>query len=366
VAGVYISYPFCTQKCTFCNFASDVSSSDTRERYFGALMDEIRSHAWRWTPETLYFGGGTPSLLPLSDLRALLQTIPGAALRETTLECAPGTVTVEGAKTWAGLGINRVSLGVQSFVTEELRQTGRRHTAEIVAHNVEILRQAGIENLNIDLIAGLPGQTLHSWEESLDSLERLRAPHVSVYIFEVDEDSRLGKEALLGGVRYGADILPSEDLTADLYERAVERLASMGLLRYEISNFALPGAESRHNLKYWHLEPYAGFGLDAHSFDGARRWANPEQLADYLAGVHTDPAVATDRAEEHFFVGLRLSSGIQPTTEEWSRFAEPIARWTHAGMLQAENGRLRLSDRGVLLSNEVLQEFVGPQCLICP
>jgi oxygen-independent coproporphyrinogen III oxidase len=364
VAGAYISYPFCTQKCTFCNFASGVSSSETRALYLAALMDEIRSHDWRWNPETLYFGGGTPSLIPLSDLQALLRMIPAASLCEATLECAPGTVTTEAAKAWASLGINRVSLGVQTFVTEELRRTGRRHTAEIVARDVEILKQAGIPNLNIDLIAGLPGQTLQSWEESLDSLERLRVPHVSVYIFEVDDDSRLGKESLLGGVRYGADILPSEDLTADLYERAVERLTSMGIVRYEISNFARPGAESRHNLKYWHLEPYVGFGLDAHSFDGTRRWSNPEQLADYLAGAHTDPAVETNRTEEHFFVGLRLSSGIEPTTEEWSRFAEPIARGTSAGMLEAQDGRLRLSDRGVLLSNEVLQEFVG-ECLTC-
>jgi oxygen-independent coproporphyrinogen III oxidase len=358
VAGVYISYPFCTQKCTFCNFASDISSSEVREQYLAALIDEIRSHIWRWTPETLYFGGGTPSLMPLFHLHALLRMVPSNSVCETTLECAPGTVTVEAAKGWASLGINRVSLGVQSFVTAELRQTGRRHTADIVASDVEMLRQAGIENLNIDLIAGLPGQTLHSWEQSLDSLERLRAPHVSVYIFEVDEDSRLGKEALLGGVRYGASLLPGEDLTADLYERAVERLASMGLRRYEISNFALPGAESRHNLKYWHLEPYAGFGLDAHSFDGTRRWSNSERLADYLACADRDPAIETDRGEEHFFVGLRLRSGIQPTTEEWLRFAEPIDRWTRAGMLEAHSDRLRLSDRGVLLSNEVLQEFI--------
>lgn len=357
MAGVYISYPFCTQKCTFCNFASGVSSEEAKIRYLRVLLDEIRSEEWRWDPETLYLGGGTPSLLPIPELETILRVVPREALRESTLECAPGTVDAERARSWAEIGIDRVSLGVQSFVREELRRTGRRHTAEIVAEEVKVLRESGIGNLNVDLIAGLPGQTRNSWEESLDWVERLKPPHVSVYLFELDEDSRLGKEALLGGVRYGAELLPSDDLAAEFYERAVERLAAMGIHRYEISNFARPGSESVHNLKYWRLEPYRGFGLDAHSFDGARRSANADTLEDYLKGVRTEKATS-DRSEEHFFVGLRLSSGIRPTTEEWSRFADPIARWTQAGMLEIHDGNLRLSDRGVLLSNEVLQEFV--------
>jgi oxygen-independent coproporphyrinogen-3 oxidase len=322
------------------------------------LLDEILHEEWCWSPETLYLGGGTPSLMPISQLQTMLRAIPRQALREVTLECAPGTVTAERAHCWAEIGIDRVSLGVQSFVHEELRRTGRRHTAEIVAQDVAVLRDAGISNINVDLIAGLPGQTRFSWQESLDWVERLQPPHVSVYLFELDEDSRLGKEALLGGVRYGADLLPSDDLSAEFYERAVERLAVMGIHRYEISNFSLPGAESLHNLKYWHLEAYRGFGLDAHSFDGVRRWANSDELKDYLTGVRTENAIA-DRGEEHFFVGLRLRSGIRPTPEEWSRFADPIARWTREGMLLIQDGTLRLSDQGVLLSNEVLQEFIG-------
>lgn len=358
VPGVYISYPFCNQKCTFCNFSSGVSSETTKRGYMAALLRELRAHAWQWNPETLYLGGGTPSLLPLEDLGSIIEAIPAASLREVTLECAPGTVDSARASRWADLGVNRVSLGVQSFVKEELKRTGRRHDAEVVQNDVKALRDAGIHNLNLDLIAGLPAQTRASWEESLDRIGRLEPPHVSVYIFEMDEDSRLGREALLGGVRYGADVLPGDDLTAELYERAVERLSALGILRYEISNFSRPGAESIHNLKYWQLEPYVGFGLDAHSFDGEKRWANPDVLADYVKGLAMEKS-RTDPGEEHFFVGLRLSSGIQPTPEEWSRFNVPIARWIQAGLLESADGRLRLSDRGVLLSNEILQEFVG-------
>jgi oxygen-independent coproporphyrinogen-3 oxidase len=359
VAGVYISYPFCAQKCSFCNFASGVFPATAKERYLAVLRQEIRGHRWRWNPETVYFGGGTPSLMPAAELRDILAEIPGQALREVTLECAPGSFTATAAREWFSLGINRVSLGVQSFVSEELRQTGRRHTASVVVQDVDVLRACGIENLNIDLIVGLPGQTRSSWKESLDWIERLRPPHVSVYIFEMDEDSRLGKEALLGGVRYGAAVLPSDDLTAELYQLAVRRLGELGIHRYEISNFAVAGRESLHNLKYWELEPYAGFGLDAHSFDDNCRWSNPDDLDEYLNGGSGDPASAADASEEHFFVGLRLTSGIEPTAPEWSRFAEPIAKWIGYGMLEQQGQKLRLSDRGVLLSNEILQDFIN-------
>ena len=360
MAGVYISYPFCQQKCSFCNFASNVASTETRVRYHAKLLEEIGSHAWDWAPETVYFGGGTPSLMPAGLLAEIMKMLPGERASEVTLECAPGTLTLETVRDWRECGINRVSLGVQSFVPAELRMTGRRHTAETVARDFDLLRRQSIENVNLDLIAGLPEQTARSWETSLDWIELLAPPHVSVYIFETDEDSRLGQELLLGGVRYGAARMPSDDLMAELYERAVFRFVECGLNRYEISNFARPGFESRHNLKYWQLEPYAGFGLDAHSFDGKARWANPETLAEYLKeSPRKREATRTDPAEEHFFVGLRLSQGIEPTPDEWARFAAPIEKWMDAGMLERSGERLRLSPAGVLLSNEIFQEFVS-------
>lgn len=363
MAGVYISYPFCSQKCSFCNFASDVSSRETAERYERALLKEVRSHRWLWLPETVYFGGGTPSLMPLGLLQNVMDAIPRERLSEITLECAPGTITPEAVHAWRACGINRLSLGVQSFADAELRQTGRRHDAHTVESDVALLREAGIHNINIDVIAGLPEQTAESWEHSLDWIERLEPPHASIYIFEIDQDSRLGNEVLLGGTRYGAPRLPSDDLTAELYERAVERLAAMGLERYEISNFARPGFESRHNLKYWKLEPYVGFGLDAHSFDGKYRWSNPDTQASYLTQQDNATSAVfdmseTDPSEEHFFVGLRLMDGIEPTLQEWSRFGPSIDKHLRTGMLQRDGGRLRLSARGVLLSNEIFEEFV--------
>jgi oxygen-independent coproporphyrinogen-3 oxidase len=359
VAGVYISYPFCNQKCSFCNFASGVGSAGNIAEYHAALLNQVRHHSWQWQPETLYFGGGTPSLMPAEQLCELIRAIPAGRLQEVTMEAAPGTLTREKVRTWRELGVNRVSLGVQSFVNAELRQTGRRHSAQTVVQDVELLRDAGIHNFNIDLIAGLPDQTRQSWQQSLDWIARLDAPHVSVYIFEVDEDSRLGNEMLLGGVRYGAGVMPSDDLIAELYETAVAHLGSMGIARYEISNFARQGFESRHNLKYWRLEPYIGFGLDAHSHVDGRRFSSSDEMAEYLADPLSHATdLATIAAEEHFFVGLRLDAGIQPTPEEWIRFAQPIEKWTNAGMLIRESSRLRLSPGGVLLSNEILEDFL--------
>lgn len=321
-------------------------------------MEEIASHKWDCLPDTIYFGGGTPSLMASKVLDDVMATIPKEHLSEVTLECAPGTIAAEKVNHWVRAGINRVSLGVQSFSIAELRATGRRHTAEIVGSDLELLRAAGIGNINLDLIAGLPHQTYTSWDESLDWIERLDPHHVSVYIFEVDEDSRLGQEVLLGGSRYSARTLPSDNLTAELYETAVTRLTRGGWERYEISNFARPGWQSRHNLKYWQLEPYIGFGLDAHSFDGQYRWGNPDTLDEYLRNQRRPIKEKVNHWEERFFVGLRLMRGITPTPEERRRFAEPIAKWASAGMLEETGGTLRLSSQGVLVSNEIFQDFI--------
>jgi oxygen-independent coproporphyrinogen III oxidase len=358
VPGVYVSYPFCAQKCTYCNFASGVFPRDWEPRYLEAVAREIRAHAFAWQPETVYLGGGTPSSMSPDALRALLAAIPGRPWREATMEAAPGGIALETARAWIDCGINRVSLGVQSFVDSEIRRTGRRHTAALVAQDVRTLEAAGIINYNVDLIAGLSGQTAASWCESLDWIERLAPPHVSVYMLEVDEDSRLGREMLLGGVRYGAGDIPGDNQIADFYETAVERLASLGIARYEISNFARPGFESLHNLKYWKLEPYAGFGADAHSFDGHMRRQNPETVEEYLSAAPAPAAVEARPAEERFFVGLRLMAGVRPEAADWQRFSEPIHRFLEAGLLETDAGILRLTGRGVLLSNEVFQEFL--------
>jgi oxygen-independent coproporphyrinogen-3 oxidase len=362
--GVYISYPFCAQKCTYCNFASGVFPRELEPLYVNALVSEIGSHTWAWEPETVYLGGGTPSGMATGDLDRILATIPGQPhWIEATIEVAPGTVTSDRAAAWANGGINRVSLGVQSFVQRELARTGRKHTAKIVEREVAVLRAAGISNLNIDLIAGLPGQTRESWLESLKWVERLQPPHVSVYMLEVDEESHLGSEVLLNGKRYGAPDVPSDELTAELYETAVAALAGMGVERYEISNFARPGFESLHNLKYWRLEPYAGFGADAHSFDGAVRRQNVESPGDYVSKMQSGASACSgetpaNRDEERFFVGLRLTKGVLVQPEEWHKFERPIERFLADGLLARDRERLWLTDRGVLFSNEVFAEFI--------
>jgi oxygen-independent coproporphyrinogen-3 oxidase len=253
---------------------------------------------------------------------------------------------------------------VQTFVGREITQTGRTHAAETVESEMRLLRACGIHRINIDLIAGLAFQTRESWRESLDWIERLAPGHVSVYMLEVDEDSRLGEEILRGGVKYGAASAPDEELVVELYETAVQRLAALGLKRYEISNFARAGEESVHNLKYWRLEPYAGFGADAHSYDGRVRRSNAETPAEYVARWRRGERPAVEQVEakpdeERFFVGLRLDRGVRPSPEEWVRWADAIRSLVESGMLETDGETLRLTRAGLLVSNGVFQEFVS-------
>lgn len=357
--GAYLSYPFCAQKCSYCNFASGVLPRELEARYLDALSAELDATVWPWIPETVYLGGGTPSQMDASALASLLGRIPGREWAEATMEAAPGGITMEKANAWRSAGINRVSLGVQSFVTRELARTGRKHTAEIVEREIAVLRAARISNFNVDLIAGLPGQTRTSWAESLDSIERLQPPHVSVYMLEVDLDSRLGAEILGLGKRYGAAEVPTDDQIAEFYEMAVERLTGLGIERYEISNFARPGYESRHNLKYWRREPYLGFGADAHSFDGVTRWQNAETATAYVERHARGLAPAVERTSaqsgEQFFLGLRLREGVEA---DWSAHASAVEQFVEDGLLERAGNRLRLTPRGIMLSNEVFAEFV--------
>jgi oxygen-independent coproporphyrinogen-3 oxidase len=360
MAGVYISYPFCAQKCTYCNFASGVLPRELELRYVETLRTALDETNWSWTPETVYLGGGTPSQMEPEALASLLDRIPGRPWREATMEAAPGSITRDRVEGWRRAGIDRVSLGVQSFVARELARTGRKHTAEIVESDVRILRDAGIHSINIDLIAGLPGQTRESWISSLDWIEKIGAPHASVYMLEVDDDSNLGREILLNGSRYGARDVPPDDSIADFYELAVERLAGMGLARYEISNFAGAGFESLHNLKYWRREPYLGFGADAHSFDGESRWRNAESAAEYVENSGALERTPADPVAERFFLGLRLSEGLTLNRSgDWGPFEESIQRRIAERLLEFDGSRLRLTNRGVMVSNEVFADFVS-------
>ncbi|MGH9707632.1 MAG: radical SAM family heme chaperone HemW, partial [Candidatus Acidiferrales bacterium] len=280
--GIYIQVPFCQTKCTYCNFHTGVVARERYQPYTDAVCREIS--AADFAPEissqavdTIYFGGGTPSLL---ETASLAQIIAALARRfrlqspETTLEADPETIAPEKSAAWLAAGFNRISLGSQSFSDAELRAAGRMHRRADIFTAIRTLRDAGFANISMDLIAGLAHQTRETWDDSVTQLLALRPEHISIYMLEIDEGSRLGKESLAGGARYGAQEIPPDDDTAEYYESACARLAAAGFEHYEISNWALPGFASRHNCKYWRREPYLGFGAGAHSFDGQQRWAN--------------------------------------------------------------------------------------------
>jgi len=301
--GLYISVPFCRSKCSYCNFASDVFSSVIFRRYIDRLCADIARSAeiaeqidavFERAANSVYLGGGTPTVLDIAELQRLFVTIsqnfdvqPGS---EITVECAPGTLTPALLDLLPRCGVNRVSLGAQSFIDQESRSVGRLHTRTTVIDDIARLRAAGIENINIDLISGLPYQTLESWNLSLSHVIDSGVPHVSVYMLEVDEDSRLGRELIAGGTRYHAHFVPDDDVTAHLYEIACERLDNAGIRQYEISNFARQGHESRHNLKYWTRQPYLGFGVDAHSMLQAKAGMKAvDQKGRSLTGCEQTP-----------------------------------------------------------------------------
>src|SRR6185437_4940357 len=288
--GAYIQVPFCQTKCTYCNFHTGVVARDRYAPYARAVCSEIAaSDSTGGAADTVYFGGGTPSLLDPALLAEIVdvlrQRVGVAAPAEITLEADPETITPEKAAAWLAVGFNRISMGAQSFSDPELRAAGRMHRRADIFHATNALRAAGFRNTGMDLIAGLPHQTHESWDESIVEILALRPGHISIYMLEIDEGSRLGRESLAGGPRYSAGAIPADDAMAEFYESACARLAAAGYEHYEISNWALPGCRSRHNLKYWRREPYLGFGAGAHSFDGRARWANVHDAARYVAAI---------------------------------------------------------------------------------
>jgi len=387
--GLYISVPFCRTKCSYCNFASDVFSRAVFERYVDRLCDDMASSrrmaegvSGRFEPEvdSIYLGGGTPSVLEPRQLRRIFDAVRShfsiRANAETTVECAPGTLSPELVSTLLACGVNRVSLGVQSFVDHEAAAVARLHKRDTVLEEIARLRSSGITNINVDLIAGLPHQTAESWQHSLAEAIATGVPHVSVYMLEVDDDSRLGRELIAGGTRYHAHFVPDDDAVSDFYSNACDALNASGVAQYEISNFARPGFESRHNLKYWTRLPYLGFGVDAHSlltstnpdFE-AIRFSTADVLEQYVSSTPPQPTPVTRSAafEETFFLGLRLNRGVDLRLVE-SQFGadavqavQPVIEESViAGLIEKIERTIRLTPRGRLLSNEVFQRFLVP------
>ena len=386
--GLYISVPFCQTKCSYCNFASDVISRPLFQRYVERVCSVIEHAAETATQvggafervvDSIYLGGGTPTILDATQLERLFSTISQhfdlCVDAEITVECAPGTLSEEMVALFRRCGVNRVSLGVQSFVDGEAAAVGRLHKRATVLDDVARLRAAGISNLNLDLIAGLPHQTAESWETSVNQVISCGVPHISVYMLEVDHDSRLGRELIAGGTRYHAHSVPDQEITADFYEMACERLEAAGVCQYEISNFARQGRESRHNLKYWTRQPYMGFGVDAHSMlaragAGVRgvRFSTPESLEEYGAGgVLRRTSISDNEAlEECFFLGLRLNRGVNLAVvaeafgeEVLSHFFPVIDHFVGLGLIERREKIIRLTPRGRLLSNEVFEGFIS-------
>ena len=397
-AGVYIHIPFCRSRCSYCDFATGMYEPATAEKYVRAVSREVEG--WREVEQpapvdTIYFGGGTPSLLTAAQIEAQLKMVRNRFVltsdAEVTLEINPGdggtraaakqnddqdepnrldaAVAGRGSRSefFAGLrrlGINRASFGAQTFNDRELAQLGRTHAAADIETTFQQLRDAGFTNINFDLIAGLPGQTLAGWKRNLARALQLRPEHLSLYLLDVHEGTPLADQ-----IKRGLRPQPDEDLAAEMYASMIEAVCAAGYEHYEISNFCLPGFEARHNSKYWTGAPYYGFGNSAHSYDGGRRrWANERDAAKYLELIETGAPPVIERTDlqdddlraESIFLGLRLMRGIDLKSYR-GRFGGDLCadydgeldRLVQAGLIEIRDETLRLTSRGALLSNEV-------------
>lgn len=373
-AGIYIHIPFCRSRCSYCDFATDVfKNSAAVERYIQALTKEIADFSENAEDvETIYFGGGTPSLLTPKQLETVLSAIHKRfsvnSEIELTMEMNPATVSLETLKEYRKLGVSRASFGAQTFDDTELKRLGRKHTAADVRETIELLRAANFDNVSFDLIAGLPRQSLKDWENNLTEALKLKPEHLSLYLLEIHEGTPLA-----GQIRTHRQPLPDEDLAAEMYELMVGKTAAADYLQYEISNFALPGYESKHNSKYWLCEPVYAFGVSAHSFDSKKRWANERDTSKYVELIENgDNSIAQiniltneELRGEYAFLGLRLTKGLN-LTEYKARFGidlrtEYLLEWKRlqsAELIELTDNNLRLTKKGMLYSNEVFAVLV--------
>jgi oxygen-independent coproporphyrinogen-3 oxidase len=376
--GLYVHVPFCQSICSYCNFNRGLFDPELTARYVAALVQEIRAAGDGRAVDTIFFGGGTPSLLEPEALATILEACqsafsiqPGA---EVTLEANPETVSEPGLRAVLAAGVTRVSLGVQSFDAEELRRLGRIHSAARAVEAVGAARRAGCRNLSLDLMLWLPGQSRSSWHRTVDQAIALAPDHVSMYLLELYPNAPL-KEAMARAEGTSASwAQAAEDDAADMYLEGLERFDAAGYGQYEISNVARPGLASRHNLKYWQSGDWRGFGPGAHSTVDGRRWQNVAATTEYIDRVGRGRPVsfnerelpARERAEEALFTGLRLSVGIarHPFAarfgfDPWDRYGSVLASYVDDQLMWvAPPDRFGLTRRGMLLANEILTTFV--------
>jgi oxygen-independent coproporphyrinogen-3 oxidase len=370
--GLYIHVPFCSAICNYCNFNRGLFDPALKDRYVAALEREIQTSATGEPVDTLFFGGGTPSLLEPREIERLIAACRGAfALApdaEVTLETNPETSSSVRMAGVRRAGVTRVSFGVQSFREAELRRLGRIHSVERARAAVAEARQAGFDNVSLDLMMWLPGQSREDWRESVEALIDVGPEHASLYLLELYPNAPLKEDMARGGW----SLAPDED-AADMYLWSLGRLDRAGYRQYEISNVSRPGRESRHNLKYWQDGEWLGFGCGAHSTRGAERWKNVSGTEDYINRVRDGRPLATERRqrtpaerlEDALFTGLRLVDGVDIEavgarygTKVWQRFGAELEPYLEEGLLRREGVRLRLSREGMLVANEIMAVFV--------
>ena len=370
--GIYLHIPFCEAICNYCNFNRELVRTDLKRRYLAALAREIESAGDGRRADSVFFGGGTPSVLDPADVGTLIAAcasafaLDGAA--EITLEANPETASRPRLDGWREAGVTRLSLGVQSFRDAELRRLGRVHTAARAVEAFESARAAGFDDVSVDLMVWLPEQTLEDWGETLDVLLQLDPDHVSFYLLELYPNAPLREDMARGGWTQAPD-----DVAAGMYDAALDRLEAAGYRQYEISNAARPGHRCRHNLKYWSDGAWVGFGCGAHSTRDGRRWRNVSETVSYVERVaggaspvaHERVLSAGECATDALFLGLRLTEGVDvPAVERRygvrvrERWGDELVRCVEAGLLEDDWQRLRLTRKGRLLASEVMQVFV--------
>lgn len=361
--AVYVHVPFCPSKCGYCDFNSYAMSGEIMDRTTRATIQEIERSPWAGRPaKTIFFGGGTPTFLPVEQMIALLDAVrrahPPLPDAEITSEANPGTVDMPKFAAMAEAGFNRISLGAQSFVDGDLVRLGRVHRSGEIERAVAAAREAGFKNLNLDLMFALPGQSRRAWEANLDRALSLEPDHLSLYCLTLEPNTPFFKEHLRGTLT-----LPDEEEQVAMYDHCLERTRKAGLVHYEISNFARPGFESRHNLAYWRGEEYAGYGPGAVERVGMRRttnWKHPER---YIEAVESGRDLACEQDDldeeslrlERIMLGLRLREGIPET---WAA-AAGIDKMVGRGWLSQEDGKIALTAQGLHFCSEVALELVG-------
>ena len=363
IGAFYVHIPFCRSKCNYCDFVSadyGDKTADYADRYLEALVREF-SHRLPSTadrhPTTVYIGGGTPSMLSEKQIKFLFETLLDPASvnlnpdLEITFEANPESITEEKLRTLKTSGVNRLSLGLQSFDDDFLRFLGRAHTKDDFLTAFGLARGAGFKNINVDLMFGIPGQTFRDWSESLESAIRLEPEHISVYCLTIEEGTNFKK--------YG--VVTDDDLSAYMYRLAIEFLKKSGYVHYEISNFSRPGRECAHNINYWRNGQYLGLGLSAVSYIDGIRIKNTENLEDYLAGkLHIDFEKLDDerKLSENLILGLRLTEGIRLSDTILEKYSSQINNLKNNGLLEQQENILKLTDNGIMFANSVFREFL--------